>query len=418
LQVDRGLRLTVEVVIRLLHTADWHLGATLHGWSREPEHRTALAQLIEIAGTRAVNALIVAGDIFDSLNPSAEAQRLLYETLRDLRAACPAAAIVLIAGNHDPAGRLEAPRALFEFAGVHSIGVVARQGGALDPRAHLVPVRDAAGALAGHILALPYPRAADLPVAGENVTGSPVVWGVRELYREAIAAARREIGDGPLILTGHLHVAGGLESEGAERRILIGGEHAAPPDIFPADVAYVALGHLHRPQKIGRETIRYSGSLLPMSKTEIDYPHGVTLVDIADDGDARVEHIPLARSVAHQRLPLRGAMAPEEIAGTLAEFCAALPPDAPLPFLYLALRVEGPATGLKAEIDAIVDKFPVRLASFSIERPRRESEPLAPTVRLADCAPRDLFASAFAHTHGVEPTPEHLRCFDQLTQDS
>ena len=411
------MRLTVEIVIRLLHTADWHLGAALHGWSREPEHRAALAQLIEIARARAVNAIIVAGDIFDSLNPSAEAQRLLYETLRDLRAACPAAAIVLIAGNHDPAGRLEAPRALFEFAGVHSIGVVARANGIVDPLAHLVPVKDNAGATAAHILAMPFPRAADLPVPGGDVSGSPVVWGVRELYREAVAAARRKIGAGPLILTGHLHVAGGLESEGAERRILIGGEHAAPPDIFPSDVAYVALGHLHRPQKIGRETIRYAGSLIPMSKTEIDYDHGVSLVEIGADGVVRVEHASIARCVAHLRLPARGALTPAEISGALAELCAGLPPDAPSPFLHLSVRVDGPATGLKAEIDALVDKFPVRLVSLSIERPRLEQAPRADSMRLADCAPRDLFAAAFAHAHGVEPTAAHLQCFDQLTQD-
>jgi exonuclease SbcD len=411
------LRLTVVVMIRLLHTADWHLGAALHGWSREPEHRAALAQLIEIARMRAVNAVIIAGDIFDSLNPSSEAQRLLYETLRDLRAACPFATIAMVAGNHDPAGRLEAPRALFEFAGVHSIGVVARVQGVLDPRAHLVSVKDDAGAVAAHILALPYPRAADLPIAGTDVAGSPVVWGIRELYREAVAVARREIGESPLILTGHLHVAGGLESEGAERRILVGGEHAAPPDIFPSDVAYVALGHLHRPQKIGRETIRYAGSLIPMSKTEIDYDHGVTLVEVPAAGTARIEHASIARAVAHVRLPSRGALALQDAASALTEFCAKLSPDAPPPFLHLAIRVEGPATGLKAEIDALVEKLPVRLVSLAIERPRLEQSSQAAPVRLADCTPRDLFASAFAHEHGVEPTPAHMQCFDQLLQD-
>ncbi|PPC91147.1 MAG: exonuclease sbcCD subunit D, partial [Methylocystis sp.] len=107
-------------MIRLLHTADWHLGATLQGWSREAEHRDALAQLVAIARERAVDAVIVAGDVFDSLNPSADAQRLLYDTLRDLRIACPHARIALVAGNHDPAARLEAPRALFEMADVVS----------------------------------------------------------------------------------------------------------------------------------------------------------------------------------------------------------------------------------------------------------------------------------------------------------
>lgn len=130
------------VVIRLLHTADWHLGAALHGWSREIEHRAALAQLVNIAHAQAVHGVIIAGDVFDSLNPSADAQKLFYETLRDLRAACPHAAIVLIAGNHDPAARLEAPRALFDFIRVVSIGVISRQQDALNLSHHLIPLHD------------------------------------------------------------------------------------------------------------------------------------------------------------------------------------------------------------------------------------------------------------------------------------
>ncbi|MBU6527810.1 exonuclease SbcCD subunit D [Methylocystis sp. MJC1] len=406
-------------MIRLLHTADWHLGAALQGWSREPEHRAALAQLVETARVRVVDAVIVAGDIFDSLNPSAEAQRLLYDTLRDLRAACPHATIALLAGNHDPAGRLEAPRALFEIAGVHSVGVIARREGALDLSAHLLPIRDASGAVGAYLLALPYPRAADLPIAGADVTGSPVVWGVRALYREAVDAARAKIGAAPLVLTGHLHVAGGLESEGAERRILIGGEHAAPPDIFPPDAAYVALGHLHKPQKVGRETIRYSGALIPMSKSEIGYAHGVTLVEISGAGAATAEPLAFTRSVAHLRLPQQGPLAVSEIEGALASL--ALDPQTPdeaRPFVHLAVRVNGPSVGLKAEIDAVCEKFPVRLVSLAVERPQRIEAPQLAPLRLAERQPRDLFREAFEATHGVAPSDEHLRCFDQLAEEA
>ena len=412
------LRLTVCAVIRLLHTADWHLGAALQGWSREAEHRTALAQLVAIAGARAVDAIVVAGDIFDSLNPSAEAQRLLYDTLRDLRAACPRATIALIAGNHDPAGRLEAPRALFELAGVSSCGVVARAGGAIDLDAHLTPISDAAGAIGAWLLALPYPRAADLPVAGPDVSGSPIVWGVRELYRDFITAARARIGAAPLIVTGHLHIAGALESEGAERRILIGGEHAAPADIFPTDVAYVALGHLHRPQGVGRESVRYAGSLIPMSKTEIDYAHGVSIVEIDDASGARIEHVPLVRSLAHLRVPARGALRLEEIAGALEAL--ALDPQLAVdarPFVHLGVKVEGPAVGLKAEIDAICEKFPIRLVSMSVERPAQTEAETAPALRLAERQPVDLFQEAFARAHGVAPSADHMRCFDALTRE-
>lgn len=365
-----------------------------------------------------VDAIIVAGDVFDSLNPSAEAQRLLYESLRAMRAACPRATIVLVAGNHDPAGRLEAPRALFEFVGVHSIGVIAREAGAFDLATHLLPIRDAAGVVGAHLLALPYPRAADLPIAREDVAGSPVVWGVRELYREAIGAARARIGAAPLVVTGHLHIAGGLESEGAERRILVGGEHAAPPDIFPADAAYVALGHLHRPQSVGRETIRYAGSLIPMSKTEIDYVHGVSIVTIDDSGRASARHAPFTRTVPHLRLPARGALALEEIeAAIVALGLDQEPPDAARPFVHLTVKVDGPSAGLKAEIDAICDRFPIRLVSLTVERPQAQSAaPMAP-ARLAERQPVDLFREAFEAAHGAPPSEAHLRCFNALAEE-
>ncbi len=404
-------------LIRLLHTGDWHLGATLQGWSREGEHRAALKQLVDIAIERAVDAVIVAGDIFDSLNPSAEAQRLLYDTLRDLRAACPHATIALVAGNHDPAGRLEAPRALFEIAGVLSVGVVARQDGAFDTRAHLTPIRNRKGRVGAHLLALPFLRPGDLPLAGEDVVGSPVIWSVRELYREAIAAARADIGAAPLIVTGHLHVAGGLESEGAERRILVGGEHAAPPDIFPDDVAYVALGHLHRPQRVGRDNIRYSGALIPMSKSEIDYRHGVTIVDIDDNGRATSEHVALTRGVAHLRLPPRGALAKDDIEPALEALALSECAVSARPFVYLSVTIDGPAVGLKAEIDALCEKYPLRLVSLSIERPHVEPAGLATPQRLAERLPLDLFCEAFLQAHGAAPSAAHLSRFELLFQE-
>ena len=410
------MRLTAVVVIRLLHTADWHLGAALQGWPREFEQRAALAELVAQAKARDVDAVIVAGDIFDTLNPSADAQRLLYDTLRGLRAACPRASITLIAGNHDPALRLEAPRALYELAGVSAIGAVTRRDGAIDVSAHLAPIMDASGRPGAYILAMPYPRAADLPIAPPDASGSAIVWGARELYREAIAAARARIGAAPLVVTGHLHVAGALESEGAERRVIVGGEHAAPPDMFPPDVAYVALGHLHRPQSIGR--IRYSGSLVPMSKSEIGYSHGFSVVEIDETGHANVEHVPFERAVSHLRLPARGALTPDEIEAALTALD--IDPATPIerrPFLYLDVKVDGAAVGLKAEIDAICEKHPVRLVSMSIERPRAAEAHAPAPPRLAERRPIDLFAQAFEQTHGVLPSEEHLRRFDRLCEE-
>jgi exonuclease SbcD len=404
-------------VIKFLHTADWHLGATLQGWPRESEHRKALAQLVQIARAREVDAIIVAGDVFDSLNPSAEAQRLLFETLKELRAARPQAVIALVAGNHDPAGRLEAPRALFDLIGVVTVGTVSRRDGAIDPSVHLAPVRDSNGDIGAHLLLAPYPRAADLPIVIGEIAGSPVVESVRQFYKEMIAAAKREIGESPLIVTGHLHVAGAIESEGAERRILIGGEHAVPPDVFSDDIAYVALGHLHRPQHVGRETIRYSGSLFPLSKTEIDYLHGVTIVTIErrqNGSNVAFEHVPLDRPTPCLRLPRRGALAINEVEGALRALGVdALTPIDERPFVHLCVGLEGPAVGLKSEIEAIAEKFPVRLVSLSVERPRPIDSAAAalPAPRLAERKPAELFREAFERAHGVAPSEEHMTLF-------
>ncbi|WP_414684746.1 metallophosphoesterase family protein [Methylosinus sp.] len=406
-------------MLTLLHTADWHLGAQLQGWPREAEHRKVLRALVAIAAERRVDAIIVAGDIFDSLNPSAEAQKLLYDTLKQLRAARPAATIVLLAGNHDPAGRIEAPRALFDLVNVAGVGTIARKDGAIDADVHLVPLRGAGGAIEAHLLAVPYPRAADLPVLDGAGEGSPVVRSVRALYAELIAAARARIGAAPLVVTGHLHVAGGLESEGAERRILVGGEHAVPPDVFPPDIAYVALGHLHRPQAVGRESVRYSGSLFPLSKTEIDYRHGVTIVAI-DGAQTSIEHVPLPRPTACLRIPPRGGIAREgvEAAFVALGLDAATPADEK-PFVHLTIAADGPIVGLDAEIDAIAEKFPIRLASLTVERPQRlEAETPAPAaLRLSERQPVELFREAFALTHRAEPTAEHLTLFHSAASE-
>jgi exonuclease SbcD len=407
------------LAITLLHTADWHLGAQLQGWPREAEHRAALRRLVEIAAERRVDALVVAGDIFDSLNPSAEAQKLLYDTLKALRAALPSATIVLLAGNHDPAGRIEAPRALFDLVNVVGVGAVARrETGEIDLDVHLVPLRGATGAVEAFLLATPYPRAADLPVVDRETEGSPVVHAVRMLYGELIGAAREKIGATPLVVTGHLHVAGGHESEGAERRILVGGEHAIPFDLFPADVAYVALGHLHRPQSVGRESVCYSGSLFPMSKTEIDYDHGVSIVTI-DGAATRVEHVPLARPVPCLRLPARGGLAPKDVeaAFTALGLDPATAPDA-RPFVHLTVAVDGPVVGLEAELGALAERFPIRLASLTIERPQRMEAPApAVSLRLSERQPVELFREAFALVHRSEPTAEHLTLFHSAASE-
>jgi exonuclease SbcD len=364
------------------------------------------------------DALIVAGDVFDGINPSAESMQLLYETLLALRQCRPRLTTIMVAGNHDPAGRLEAPAALLRTIGVHVVGLIHRREGAIDLDSHLVPLHDGAGQVRAYALAIPFLRAADLPGLGqdEEELGSPVVRATRRLYAEAVAAARARIGTMPLLATGHLHCWGSHESEGAERRILVGGEHAVPHDVFPADLAYAALGHLHRPQQVGRETIRYSGSPFPLSATELSYEHGVSLVELHPDG-TRCEHIRVARPVPCLRLPEVGALTLPRLADALATL--GLDPNCPKeqqPFVHIVVEPDGPAAGLAGEVERIFEPHPVRCASVKIEIPLRvDGEAAMPdAVRLSDCDPAELFDRAFRAAHGVRPGPEHRGAFDEI----
>lgn len=402
--------------MRIIHTADWHIGQTLAGWTREHEHRAVLADLIEIVRLREADAVIVTGDVFDHQNPSGESQRLFYDTLLGLKRVRPSLTIVVTAGNHDAAGRLEAPHPLLQSMDVHVVGNVRRREGRIDAARHLVPLRDGGGRVQANVLAVSYPTAGCLPIVPPDATHAND-WAVRALYDELMVATCAARGDLPLIVTGHLHVAGGLESEGAERRVLVGGQHAVAAEVFPSGAAYVALGHLHRPQAIGRETIRYSGSLLPLSATEMGYQHGVTLLTLAGAQQEPVatEHIPLLRPVAFQRVPEKGQTTLPALAESFRALGLAenVPPEQQ-PFVQVWLARDGLVPGYRAEVERVAEAFPVRLLEPRLPKRDTAADGLAqevPIVRLAELAPEELFARAFERAHDKPPEPRHVAVF-------
>lgn len=404
--------------MRIIHTGDWHIGQTLGGFSREHEHRSVLAQLVRIVEERQADALVIAGDVFDSQNPSGESQALFYDALTRLHRVRPQLSIVITAGNHDAAGRLEAPASLLMRFGVHVVGNVRRRDGRIDHRRHLVPLTSASGGMRANVLAVSYPTAACLPPLGAY--GGDIARATADLYAELMEQAEPHLGGLPLIVTGHLHVAGGLESEGAERRILVGGQHAIGPHDLPEEADYIALGHLHKAQHIGRDTIRYCGSLIPLSSAEQSYRHGVTLVELGDRAGAavRIEQIPLERPVPYLRLPLRGDVRLADLGDHLKalDLDAALPVERQ-PFLHVQLAREGIVMGFRAEADRIASAFPVRLIDVRLTPlPERACEAAAAdtAIRLADLAPEELFLRAFQRQHGVAPERAHLDLFHRL----
>src|ERR1700746_487795 len=174
-------------MFRILHTADWHLGQSFHGFDRDREHAVFLDWLIGIVEERHVDALIITGDIFDSINPSSGAQRRFFDFLARIHAAAPALQVVIIAGNHDAPARLEAPTGLFERLNIKALGTVPRDlDGEVNYQKFLIPLKDAHANVKAIAIAVPFLRPADVPVVPEACDS--YLAGIREFYRRATQA--------------------------------------------------------------------------------------------------------------------------------------------------------------------------------------------------------------------------------------
>ncbi|PLW75751.1 exonuclease sbcCD subunit D [Cohaesibacter celericrescens] len=399
--------------MRVLHTADWHIGQTLNGWSRHEEHRIWFERLGDVIEQQAVDVLIVAGDIYDGINPSGESQKLLYSALRSFKDRRPELCTVITSGNHDPTVRLEAPGPILASLDVHVIATMRHIADAIDYAQHMIPLCDASGTVRAWVCAIPFLRAADLPglsFAADEKRGSPIVEAARRFHADMAEAALAHAGGLPILAMGHLHCHGATESEGAERRILIGGEHALSEDVFPEAFDYVALGHLHRPQNLDGGRIRYSGSCFPLSAAEISYDHGVTLIDIDAEG-LRKHHLSIERPVEMIRLPAQGAMTFEAFEVALEQI--ALQEDLPKslrPFVYVNLQATGPASVLLADVEKLLAKYPLRTAGVRVQRLTEQSEQTAP-ISLAETTPEELFRKAFESVNATTPDEQHISAF-------
>lgn len=281
--------MATDPTFRLLHTADWHLGKMLGDLSREDEHQRFLNFLLEEIVTRKVDALLIAGDVFDSANPPQSAVTQYYNFLSALhrRSDCH---VVVIAGNHDSPAQIEAPQQLLKLLRTHVIGQWSDH--AQDV---LIPLPDAINPRIV-IAAVPFLRDRDLRVGISGQTPNEI----QATLNQAITAIYQQIATTakggkpvPLIAMGHLTVTGTRSSE-SEREIHIGGLGALPAENFPNEFSYVALGHLHRPQSCGaNEHIRYSGSPIPLSFSEANDHKELRLVEWQADGTWQQSGIPI-----------------------------------------------------------------------------------------------------------------------------
>ncbi|ODT83894.1 MAG: exonuclease sbcCD subunit D [Nitrosomonadales bacterium SCN 54-20] len=269
--------------MKLLHTSDWHIGRTLYGRKRYEEFEAFLAWLSDTIQRNEIDVLLVAGDIFDTTAPSNRAQELYYRFLWKV-AASSCRHVIIVAGNHDSPSFLNAPRELLKALDVHVTGSASES---LEDE--VLVLRNEQDVPELIVCVVPYLRDKDIRVAeaGESVEDKErkLLVGIRNHYAAiAILAERKrtELGvDIPIIATGHLFAAGGQTVEGdGVRDLYVGSLAHVSAGIFPASFSYLALGHLHVPQKVnGSETIRYSGSPLPMGFGEAKQQKSICQVE-------------------------------------------------------------------------------------------------------------------------------------------
>ena len=405
---------------RLLHTSDWHLGHTLHDVARVYEFECFFTWLLDTLEAERIDALVIAGDIFDVANPSAAAQQLWYRFLSRARQRFPQLDIVAIAGNHDSASRLEAPRALLEELNIQVIGWLPREeSGALDLHRLLVSLHDDSGDIAAWCAAVPFLRPADLP--RQQDSKDPLIDGVRQVYGEVLqAAAARCAPNQALIATGHCYMTASKISDLSERKILGGNEHALPADIFPSEVSYVALGHLHLAQEVAEQRhIRYCGSPIPLSMSEIDYPHQVCVATFEGQELVALETPLVPRSIDLLRIPATGPKEKQEVLAELRNL-----PDyddeagTPAPFLEVRIRLEKPESGLRSEVAQALEGKNVRFVKLSLETTGTGGtlRDVVAHQRPEDLKPEEVFRSLYQSKHQGEPPTDVMDCFYEILE--
>lgn len=280
--------------VRILHTGDWHLGRQFHAVSLDEDHDAVLAQVEAAIAAHAPDVLIIAGDIFDRATPPQTALRRFGEFVRRV-GANGGTAIVLIAGNHDSAAQIG-------MMGVLADAERSLVRGPLDAEERPLILSDEHGPVA--ISALPF----SFEFAARACYGNDDISCPADVLREQIASARRHVPDGARwVVVAHAFVEGASTSEG-ERPLTraVGGIETVPSSVFDG-AHYVALGHLHRPQAVGAEHVRYSGAPLAFGFDEEGHEKSMTLVDLAADGAVTIVPIPF---VPRRRIrTLRGRLA-------------------------------------------------------------------------------------------------------------
>lgn len=397
-------------MIRILHTADWHLGQTFFGYDRTHEHEFFLHWLTEEVNRQEVDVLIIAGDVFDVSNPSAYAQKMFFQFIFEITSQNPLLQVVIISGNHDSAARLEAPLPLLQAMRTEVRGVVLRkEDGTIDYDHLIIELKNKKGEVELVCMTVPFLRQGDYPAV--DTDGNTYAEGVRELYTQLYTvASMRKKANQAIIAVGHLQATG---SEIAEKdyseRTVIGGLECVSPDAFAQNVAYVALGHIHKSQRVsGRENVRYSGSPLPMSFAERNYHHGVVLVTFNGEEVSEIKKLECPLLTSLVSIPNEGPLPPEQIFSELR----ALPDvDGEAPYLEVKVLLDEPEPMIKRDVEEALDNKNYRLARIVPTYRKKgiytDESDQSDEIGLQEMNPIQIVKSTFEKTYQTE-MPEDL----------
>ena len=429
--------------MKIIHTADWHLGQSFYEYDRKTEHIRFLTWLKDVVQTCQADVLLIAGDIFDSPNPSAESQRIYYSFLREITGENPRLQVIIIAGNHDSAARLEAPNPLLEDMRVTVKGNVKRtDDGQIDYENFIVPL------FAGGVcLAVPYLRQGDYPEAenyskgvqslyhrlydlvskrelstdytdlhgkfsseNSSIRDNPCnPWTKKSLIHDNSCNSWTKFSDNPwtfpVIAMGHLQATGSEISENdRSERTIIGGLECVSPEAFSEGIAYTALGHLHRGQQVsGRANVRYAGAPLAMSFAEKRNRQGVVCVEIDEKG-THIKQLRYEGAVEMLSVP-REPKRLEDVLSELKDLPEGEITDTS-PFLEIKILITEPEPSLRNRIDEALKGKAVRFARIAAVTPEKKREDTLITLdELLKISPMEMAEKVFAQQYGEQMPP-------------
>jgi DNA repair protein SbcD/Mre11 len=381
--------------MRFLHTADWHVGRTIRGRPRLDEFAAALDAVVEVATDQKVDAVLLAGDVYDQRSVTADADKLVFETfIRLWERQIP---VVAIPGNHDSAVRLEALAPLLDKVGTHVAARVRRPDGG-----GMVEVAARAGDTTALVACVPFispRRFSDATGLFEDVGKGFVDFddGMGRLITAYEAAFRR---DAVNVLMAHMFVSG-AQPGGSEREITIGADYAVSPTRLPKTASYVALGHIHKSQKVkgAPGDARYCGSLLQLDFGERGQDKSLLVIDATPGKPPKTTEIPV--DVGRKLIDVDAT--PDEL-----EDVAGRVGDA---YLRVNLSLDQPLPGVADRVRAALpNALDVRLVF-----PERDHEP--EKISLRGLSPREQFTSYYAAEHQAETSETVLGAFDRVYEE-